>query len=81
MIIAMDLIIKLARWLVQCGPDGTAGLGPLEPGDFPLRTSDRDIITPNGRVIASAADPAFAEEIAQRLNETEWRRQEDCWAA
>lgn len=77
----MDLILKLARWLVQCGADGAAGLGPLGTVGFPLRTSDRDIITPNGRVIASAADPALAEEIAQRLNETEWRRQEDCWAA
>jgi hypothetical protein len=77
----MDLILKLARWLVQCGADGVAGLRPLGTSDFPLRTSDRDIITPNGRVIASASDPALAEEIAQRLNETEWRRQEDCWAA
>jgi hypothetical protein len=77
----MDLILKLARWLVQCGADEAAGLGPLGTSGFPLRTSDRDIITPNGRVIASAADPALAEEIAQRLNETEWRRQEDCWAA
>jgi hypothetical protein len=32
-------------------------------------------------VIASTADPAFAEEITQRLNETEWRRQEEWWAA
>ena len=78
---AMDMMLKLARWLVQRGPDETARLGPLEPGDFPLRTLDRDIIASNGRVIASAADPVLADEIAQRLNETEWRRQEECWAA
>jgi hypothetical protein len=75
---AMDLIFKLARWLIQRGADGAAGFGPLGTSDFPLRTSDRDIITPNGRVIASAANPALAEEIAQRLNETDWRRQEEC---
>jgi hypothetical protein len=76
----MLLILKLASWLGQRNPD-RAALGPLEPSDFPVKTSDCEVVTPLGRVIASAADPALAEEVAQRLNETEWRRQEECWAA
>jgi hypothetical protein len=53
---------------------------PLRPEYFPLdapglRDRDRD-----GFIIATIAEPAMAEEIAQRLNETEWKRQEDQWA-
>ena len=62
----MLLILKLASWLGQRDLD-RAALGPLEPSIFPVRASYRDIITPDGRVIASAADPALAAEIAQRL--------------
>jgi len=76
----MLLILKPASWLGQRHRD-RAALGPLEPSNFPVKASYRDIITPDGRVIASAADAAFAEQIAQRLNETEWKRQEECWAA
>jgi hypothetical protein len=76
----MLLILKLASWLGQ-RHQGRAALGPLEPSNFPVRASYRDIITPDGRVIASAADAALAEHIAQRLNETDWKRQEECCAA
>ena len=76
----MLLILKLASWLGQ-RHQGRAALGPLEPINFPVRASYRDIITPDGRVIAMAADAALAEHIAQRLNETDWKRQEECWAA
>ena len=76
----MLLILKLSTWLGQLHPDRAAP-GPLEPSDFPVRASNCGIVTPLGRVIASAADPALAAEIAQRLNETDWKRQEECWAA
>jgi len=76
----MLLILKLASWLGQPHRD-RAAFGPLESSNFPVRASYRDIITPDGRVIASPADAALAAEIAQRLNETEWTRQEECWAA
>jgi hypothetical protein len=76
----MLLILKLASWLGK-RHQGRAALGPLEPSNFPVRASDCKVVTPLGRVIASAVDPALAEEIAQRLNETEWKRQEGCWSA
>jgi hypothetical protein len=53
---------------------------PLRPDDFPLQTRGRDILTQHGVVIATAADPAIGEEIAQRLNNSDWSDQEDRWA-
>jgi hypothetical protein len=40
----------------------------------------REIVTEQGVVIAAAADPAMSEEIARRLNESDFRSQEDQWA-
>jgi hypothetical protein len=53
---------------------------PLRPEYFPLDARGREIVTRDGFIIATIAEPAMAEEIAQRLNETEWKRQEDQWA-
>jgi hypothetical protein len=53
---------------------------PLRPEDFPLQTRGREILTQHGVVIATAADPAISEEIARRLNKTDWSDQEDRWA-
>ena len=53
---------------------------PLRSEDFPLLTRGRDILTRHGVVIATAADPAIGEEIARRLNSSDWSDQEDRWA-
>ena len=53
---------------------------PLESEDFPLQTRGREILTQHGVVIATAADAATSEEIARRLNKSDWSDQEDRWA-
>jgi hypothetical protein len=53
---------------------------PLEAEDFPLLTRGREILTQHGVVIATAADAATSEEIARRLNKSDWSDQEDRWA-
>jgi hypothetical protein len=53
---------------------------PLRSEHFPVRSRGREIITEQGVVIATAADLAMSEEIARRLNETDFRSQEDQWA-
>jgi hypothetical protein len=40
----------------------------------------REIVTQQGVMIAVAADPAMSEEIARRLNKSDWSDQEDQWA-
>jgi hypothetical protein len=53
---------------------------PLRSGHFPVQARGREIVTEQGVVIATAADPAMSEEIARRLNESDFRSQEDQWA-
>ena len=53
---------------------------PLRPEHFPIEARGREIVTRHGVVIATAADPAMSEEIARRLNKTDWNDQEDQWA-
>jgi hypothetical protein len=64
----------------DCGAERSDGRQPLRPEYFPLDARGREIVTRDGFIIATIAEPAMAEEIAQRLNETEWKRQEDQWA-
>jgi hypothetical protein len=64
----------------DCGPERPDNRQPLRPEHFPLGARGRDIVTRDGLIIATIAEPAMAEEITQRLNETEWKRQEDQWA-
>jgi hypothetical protein len=73
------LIDKLihANWLGQSDERQHAHLRPEE---FPLFCNDRDILTRDGRLIATAPDQALAYEITQKLNENEWQRLEDMWA-
>jgi hypothetical protein len=76
-------IRNLFRRVIQawdCGPERPDNRQPLRPEYFPLDARDREIVTRDGFIIATIAEPAMAEEIAQRLNETEWKRQEDQWA-
>jgi hypothetical protein len=52
----------------------------LRSEHFPVQARGREIVTQHGIVIATAADPAMSEEIARRLNESDWSGQEDQWA-
>ena len=77
---AMTILLAIAKWIRNCGPDRSDGREELCEEHFPANASGRDIVGHQGTVIATAADSAIAEEIAQRLNESEWRRHEDLWA-
>ena len=48
--------------------------------EFPIAAVDNVIVGSRGNLIASLPTPAMAEDVAQRLNEGEWRRQEELWA-
>jgi hypothetical protein len=53
---------------------------PLRSEHFPVQARGREIVTQQGVMIATAADPAMSEEIARRLNRSDWNDQEDQWA-
>jgi hypothetical protein len=53
---------------------------PLRSEHFPVQARGREIVTQQGATIAVAADPAMGEEIARRLNKSDWNDQEDQWA-
>ena len=48
--------------------------------EFPVAAVDNVIVGKRGNLIASLPTPGKAEDVAQRLNEGEWRRQEELWA-
>jgi hypothetical protein len=53
---------------------------PLRSEHFPVEVRGREIVTQQGVIIAVATDPAMSEEIARRLNKSDWSDQEDQWA-
>ena len=53
---------------------------PLRSEHFPLQTRAREIVTEAGVLVAMAADPSMSDEIARRLNNSDWSDQEDLWA-
>ena len=53
---------------------------PLRSEHFPVEARGREILTQQGVMIAVATDPAISEEIARRLNKSDWSDQEDQWA-
>jgi hypothetical protein len=53
---------------------------PLRSEHFPVRARGREIVTQRGVIIAAAVDPAMSEEMARRLNKSDWSDQEDQWA-
>jgi hypothetical protein len=53
---------------------------PLRSEHFPVAARGREILTQQGVIIAVATDPAMSEEIARRLNKSDWSDQEDHWA-
>lgn len=60
-------------------PDRVDAGEALRAEYFPAVARGSEIITADGAVIATAADPTLAAEIAWRLNETERMRLEDQW--
>jgi hypothetical protein len=64
---------------LEC-PDRSDRRLPLRSEHFPVQARGREIVTQRGVIIAVAADPAMSEEIARRLNESDWSGQEDQWA-
>jgi hypothetical protein len=54
---------------------------PLGSNDFPVNADGKKIKKQNGTPIASTDDPAVAENVADRLNDDEARREEDKWSA
>jgi hypothetical protein len=53
---------------------------PLRSEHFPVEARGRELVTQQGVIIAVATDPAMSEEIARRLNKSDWSDQEDQWA-
>ena len=54
---------------------------PLKPDDFPVHTDQKQIVKNDGKTIAEARTRKTAEDVAERLNAEEDRREEDRWSA
>jgi hypothetical protein len=54
---------------------------PLKPDDFPVHSDKNKVLTTSGQPVALAKDEKTADEVAQRLNADEQRREEDRWSA
>ena len=54
---------------------------PLKPDDFPVEVEGDELMTADGKPIARAKTPAIAEDIADRLNEDDYRKEQDRWSA
>ena len=54
---------------------------PLKPDDFPIEVEGEKLVTADGKPIAKAKTPAIAEDIAERLNEDDYRKEQDGWSA
>jgi hypothetical protein len=61
-------------------PDRSDRRLPLRSRHLPVQARGREIVTQHGVVIAVATNPAMSEEIARRLNESDWSDQEGQWA-
>ena len=49
----------------------------LKPADFPVEVEGDELMTADGKPIARAKTPAIAEDIADRLNEDDYRKEQD----
>ena len=54
---------------------------PLKPDDFPVEVEGAELVTADDTPIAKAKTPAIAEDIADRLNEDDCRKEQDRWSA
>jgi hypothetical protein len=53
----------------------------LKSKDFPIKTDQKKILKNDGKAIAEAHNEKTAEDVAERLNAEEDRREEDRWSA
>ena len=53
----------------------------LKPIDFPVHAEQEQIVNTDGKAIAKARTKKTAEDLAERLNAEEDRREEDRWSA
>ena len=72
--------VQLIQHMASVGPWRSDRGLPLRSEHFPVEARGREIVTPQGLTIAVASDPAIAEEIARRLNNSDRSDQEDQWA-
>jgi hypothetical protein len=49
----------------------------LKPDDFPVHAKQNKIVKTDGKDIAEASTPKIAEDVAERLNTEEDRRDQD----
>ena len=54
---------------------------PLKPQDFPVQADDKTIVKNDGKPLADVCDEKTAEDVAERLNENEYQREQDRWLA
>ncbi|TAI63666.1 hypothetical protein CWO89_23095 [Bradyrhizobium sp. Leo170] len=54
---------------------------PLKPDDFPVSAEDKKIKKHDGTTIANTDDSDVADDVSERLNESEDRREQDKWSA
>jgi hypothetical protein len=54
---------------------------PLKPQDFPVHSDDKTIVKNNGEPVAEVCDRETADDVADRLNENEYQREQDRWSA
>ena len=52
-----------------------------QANDFPVEAEGEESVTADGKPIAKAKTPAIAEDIADRLNEDDYRKEQDRWSA
>jgi hypothetical protein len=53
----------------------------LKPEDFPVHANQKQIVKSDGKTIVEARTKKTAEEVAERLNAEEDRREEERWSA
>ena len=53
----------------------------LKPNDFPVEVEDEKLVTADGKPIAKARAPEVAQDLADRLNEDEYRKEQEKWSA
>jgi hypothetical protein len=54
---------------------------PLRPEDFPVAVEREQIVTADGKPIAKAKTPVLADDIAERLNDDDARKEQERWSA
>ena len=72
---------KIAFYLGERGRCAMADDEPLKPKDFPIHTNRKKVVRNDRKTIAEARTEKIAEDIAERLNAEEDRREEDRWSA